>query len=73
MKTRITELREQRGLSQGSLADLVGLKDNTICQYETGKRTPNIYVLIKLADIFGVTIDYLIKRSDRNNVNSSKE
>ncbi|MCQ0027465.1 helix-turn-helix domain-containing protein, partial [Bifidobacterium longum] len=42
-------------------------------QYETDKRTPNIYVLIKLADIFGVTIDYLIKRSDSNNVNSSKE
>ena len=37
---------------------------NTISRYETGEREPGINELIKLADYFGVSVDYLIGRTD---------
>ena len=55
-------LRKAHGLSQQKLGDAVGLARNTICQYESGNRVPDVDTLIKLADYFGVTIDYLLGR-----------
>lgn len=62
---RLKELREKEKISQRELGDIVGLKPNTICSYEHGLREPNIATLIQFADLFNVTIDYLVGRSDR--------
>lgn len=53
---RIKELRIKNGLSQAELAEKIGVKDNTICQYEKGKRHPNNKIWQKLADCFNVSI-----------------
>ncbi len=53
---RIKELRIKNGLSQGDLAEKIGVKANTICQYEKGKRHPNDKIWQKLADYFNVSI-----------------
>lgn len=53
---RIKELRIKHGLSQAELAEKIGVKDNTICQYEKGKRHPNNETWKKLADCFSVSI-----------------
>lgn len=53
---RIRELRIKRGLSQGDLAEKIGVKANTICQYEKGKRHPNNEIWQKLADCFNTSI-----------------
>lgn len=53
---RIKELRIKNGLSQGDLAEKIGVKANTICQYEKGKRHPNDKIWQKLADCFNVSI-----------------
>lgn len=53
---RIKELRIKHGLSQAKLAEKIGVKDNTICQYEKGKRHPNNKIWQKLADCFNVSI-----------------
>lgn len=53
---RIKELRIKNGLSQAELAEKIGVKDNTICQYEKGKRHPNNETWQKLADCFNVSI-----------------
>lgn len=53
---RIKELRIKNGLSQGNLAEKIGVKANTICQYEKGKRHPNNEIWQKLADCFNVSI-----------------
>lgn len=54
--SRIKELRIKNGLSQTELAEKIGVKDNTICQYEKGKRHPNDKIWQKLADCFNVSI-----------------
>ena len=62
---RIEELRNERKMTQQKLADSIGgLQRVTVKDWECYNRKPNIDMLIKLADYFGVTVDYLIGRSD---------
>ena len=60
---RIRNLREDRDLRQSDLAKAVGIDQRTISNYETGKSNPDSYALIKLADFFNVSIDYLVGRT----------
>ena len=57
---RLKELRKARNISQLKLAMDLHTNQNTISRYETGEREPGIRELIKIADYFGVTVDYLI-------------
>lgn len=58
----IRKLREERGMIQKELADLLGIDRTSLSAYETGKRVPDIYMLCKIADIFGISLDTLIGR-----------
>jgi len=60
MKNRIREIRKERGLTMKELGVVVGLAESTISQYETGKRQPDNETLLRLAEYFGVTVDYLL-------------
>lgn len=64
METRIRELREYAGMSQTDLAGKVGIDQRTISNYETGKSTPDAIALSKFADVFQVSIDYILFRTD---------
>ncbi len=64
MKNRIKDLREDANLRQIDLSQAVGIDQRTISNYETGKTYPDSYALIKLADFFHVSIDYLVGRVD---------
>lgn len=64
---RIRQLRKERGLSITKLAEAIGISYQSLQRYEAGKRDPSIQVLIKLADFFGVTVDYLIGREPKGN------
>lgn len=61
---RIRELREERELRQIDLSHATGIDQKTISNYETGKTNPDSYALIRLADFFEVSIDYLVGRID---------
>jgi len=61
---RIKELRKKKGISQQRLATDLNTTQNTISRYETGEREPGIDELIKIADYFNVSVDYLIGRTD---------
>ncbi|MBE6981533.1 MAG: helix-turn-helix transcriptional regulator [Ruminococcaceae bacterium] len=61
---RLKELRKSKGLSQLRLATELNTTQNTISRYETGEREPSIADLIKIADFFHVSVDYLISRTD---------
>ena len=61
---RLKELRKARGISQLKLAMDLSTNQNTISRYETGEREPGIAELIALADYFGVSVDYLLERTD---------
>lgn len=62
MQNRIKDLREDMDLRQCDLANATGIDQRTISNYETGKTSPDSDALIKLADFFNVSIDYLVGR-----------
>lgn len=64
---RIRELRKKNKLTMKELGKQVGVVEGTISQYETGKRQPDIEMLSKLANYFGVTIDYLVGGAESEN------
>lgn len=57
---RLKELRKQRHCTLQKVADAIGVSNGTVANYENEKREPNIATLIKLADYFDVSVDYLI-------------
>ena len=61
---RLRELRKTKGISQLKLAMDLNTNQNTISRYETGEREPGITELIALADYFGVSVDYLLERTE---------
>ena len=61
---RLKELREQRRLNQEGLAMKLNVSQSTISAYEIGERTPDLEMLIEMADFFGVSLDYLVGLSD---------
>lgn len=58
----IKAFRISAGLTQDKLASFLNGKKSLISNYENGHSTPDIYTLIKLADIFNVTLDELVGR-----------
>lgn len=58
----IRNLREDRDLKQKDLAEILNVSQNTYSQYETGVIELTASTLIKLADFYGVTVDYLLGR-----------
>lgn len=63
-KNRIKELRLEKGYSQVELAVLTGVQQESISAYEKGKNYPNMDVLMRMADLFDVTIDYIVYHSN---------
>lgn len=61
---RLKEIRKSRGISQLKMAMDLNTNQNTISRYETGEREPGIVELIKIADYFNVSVDYLLERTD---------
>lgn len=69
---RIRELREEQRLTQLQLATLLNTTKQTIWNYESGSREPNIEMLNAIAKYFNVTVDYLIGNSQyKNNIQES--
>ena len=66
---RLKEIRKSKGISQLKLAMDLNTSQNTISRYETGEREPGITELIKIADYFNVSVDYLLERTDNPNIN----
>ena len=57
---RLKELREEKGLTQKQAAKYLSMQQQTYQRYERGRREPRIDMLIKLADYFDVSVDYLV-------------
>lgn len=73
---KIKEFRDQKGLTQKELADLIEMGNTTIANYEKGFRTPKKNTLFKIANALNVTIDDLfpiLKQSDNSIIESIEE
>lgn len=65
---RLKELRKESGKTQKELASYLQISQSSYQSYEIGGTEPNISSLIKLADLFGVSLDYLCGRQFSNEV-----
>jgi transcriptional regulator with XRE-family HTH domain len=58
---KVTNLRKSLGLTQAELAEKLNYSDKTISKWERAESSPDITVLVEMADLFGVTLDYLVR------------
>lgn len=61
---RLRELRKDEEMSQEDLADVLNVKRGIVGHYETEKSNPSQEVLLKIADYFKVSVDYLLGKTD---------
>lgn len=61
---RLGELRNQKGYSQQKLSSILNVSRSTVAMWETEKAEPNSEMLVKLANIFDVSVDYMLGRTD---------
>ena len=65
MYRRIRDLREDRDLTQTQIAQYLGMSQTGYSKYETGENDIPTAVLIKLADFYHTSTDYLLGRTDK--------
>lgn len=65
MYRRIRDLREDRDLTQKELAEILGMSQTGYSKYETGENDIPTHILIKLADLYKTSTDYILGRTDK--------
>ena len=61
---RLKEVRKSKSVTQKAMAEFLDMREQAYQMYEYGKREPNHETTIKLAEYFGVSIDYLLGQTD---------
>lgn len=69
MKTNLKLLRKSRGYTQIALQMKTGIEQALLSKFERGERIPPTETLLILADFYGVSIDYILCRTDNPNIN----
>lgn len=69
LENNLKLLRKQRGLSQIALQMETGIEQALLSKFENGVRIPPTDTLLVLADFYGVSIDYILKRTDNPEIN----
>lgn len=64
---RLRQCRDKKGYTQKFVAEKIGIKNNTLSSYESGKRQPDYEILKKLSDLYEVTIDYILTGNKSTN------
>ena len=73
LKDRLKEIRRERSVAAGKLADLTGKAESTVRTWETGKSFPDADTLSKIADFFDVSVDWLLGRSVYQNAKQGSD
>lgn len=69
----IRNLRMRNNLSSKELSKILNISESSVSLYESGKRKPSLSLIIKIADYFSVSTDYLLGLSDKENQNNMAE
>lgn len=69
MENNLKKLRKERNLTQIALQMQTGIEQALISKFESGERVPPTETLLLLADFYDVSIDYILCRTDRREVN----
>ena len=62
---RLKQLRKDKHLTQAQVAQRIGVTASMVSSYETDIRLPSYEVLVRIADVFGVTVGYLLCRQEK--------
>ncbi len=73
LSKRLKKLREEKGYLQKFVADKLGIRSNTLSGYENGSRSPDPEMLLALSELYNVTTDYLLGKSDDPNLTEKDE
>ena len=65
---RLRECRKERGLTQGQVAIYCDITEKAYQNYELMAREPKLEILVKIADLFEVSLDYLAGRTDKKSI-----
>lgn len=66
---RLSQLQQEKKLLKKEVAQKIGISVMAYYRYETGDRIPNADILVALADLFNVSLDYLVGRTDNPKIN----
>ncbi len=69
MQNNLRKLRKEKGLSPIAVQMQTGIEQALISKYENGERVPPTETLMQLADFYGVSMDYIMGRTDRKEIN----
>ena len=69
MKNNLKVLRKKHGYTQIGLQMKTGIEQALLSKFESGQRTPPTETLIKLAEFYNVSIDYILCRTDKPEIN----
>lgn len=72
-KNVLKELRKENGYTQSELSKLINSSTSKIAMWETGKRDPVKDDLLVLSELFNVSTDYLLGKTDNRNIETKKE
>ena len=61
---RLKDMRDDADLKQENIATILGIRQNVYSRYERGERTIPLELLVKLADFYGVSLDFLVGRTN---------
>lgn len=65
---KLFELRKKENFTQSQMAKILNVSQQAYARYEKGEREPDFDTLIRIADYFGVSIDYLLGRTNENEI-----
>ena len=68
---RLRELRKSQGFTLKNVADALNTSNQVISRYELGQTEPDFATLIKIADFFNVSVDYLLGHTDKRHLSGS--
>ncbi len=69
MYQRIRNLREDKDMNQTKIAKILGMSQTGYSKYETGENDIPTAILIKLADFYDVSVDYILERTNNPKIN----
>ena len=61
---RLKDMRDDADLKQENIATILGIRQNVYSRYERGERTIPLELLVKLAEFYGVSLDFLVGRTN---------
>lgn len=73
MKFRLKEIRERRKISQADLSRILNVSPSAVGMWEQGRREPDYATLNALADVFDVSVDYLLGREDSSKLSEESQ